>query len=78
MTFTNIEGNPNHTFFTASGYHTWLCLFIFLALCIFYFMRKFISILEYIFPSCCKQESTNIDTVNDEGLPDFWDALKGD
>ena len=78
MTFTNIEGNPNHTFFSAGGYHVWLCLFIFLALSVFHFMRKFISVLKSIFPSCWNQEGSDLDAVEDEGLPDFWDALKGD
>jgi len=78
MIFTNKEGNPYHNFFTSEGYHIWLCLAIFVSLLMFHFMRKFMSVLKSIFPCCCKQESNNVDIVNDEYLPNFWDALKGD
>jgi hypothetical protein len=78
MIFTNKEGNPNHNFFTSRGYHMWLCLAIFVALLIFHFMRKFMAVLKSIFPCCCKQEGSDVDIVNDEYLPNFWDALKGD
>ena len=78
MIFTNKEGNPHHNFFTARGYHMWLCLAIFVALAVFHFVRKFMGILKSICPCCCKVEGSDIDKVNDEYLPNFWDALRGD
>jgi hypothetical protein len=78
MIFTNKEGDHNHNFFTAKGYHMWLCLAIFVMLILFHTARKFMSILQSICPCFCKTESNDVDTLNDEYLPNFWDALRGD
>ena len=77
MVFSNKEGNPNHNVFTSRGYHMWICLAIFVVLLVFHFMRKFMSILKSICSCCLKIESSDVDKVNDEYLPNFWDALRG-
>lgn len=72
MTFSNIEGDPGHNFFSRKGIHMWVCLFIFISLCGFHFMRKFTSMLKEYCPCCCSTESSDVDIINDEKLPDYW------
>ena len=78
MTFGNLEGNPKHKLFSKSGFHTWFCFVIFLALCVFHFYRKLYSLAKEWCTCCIEIESNETDKINDEKLPEFWNALRGD
>ena len=77
MIFSNKEGDPKHELFS-SGVHVILCLLLFVMIVGFHFFRKLWSLAKYFCSCCFKEETQSTDICNDEKLPKFWEALKGD
>lgn len=74
LIFSNIDGDPKREL-EEIEYHQILCLFVIMLLIGFHILRKLYSIFLKICP--CFKASLKSDEIEDEKLPEYWDAIRG-